>query len=131
MTPFIAPLSYSIKREFMIHLRNPDYKQCNLHYSRKPHFNFRIYKTFLTSSAFKILFSPSLCLLLRLSWILNIPNVLFSSNLNRFNTLGLYQKPVPVSNSKAVQHHSIIDWSSFFKRRGVFNTWDTQHVIYI
>ena len=47
---------------------------------------------FLTSSALQTLVPPNLCLLLRLSRILNFFNVSFSSSLNRLNALSPYQK---------------------------------------
>ena len=47
---------------------------------------------FLTYAGLQALVPPNLCLLLRLSRILNIFNVLFSSSLNRLNTLSPYQK---------------------------------------
>ena len=49
-------------------------------------------KYFLTSSALLTLVPPNLCLLLRLSRILNIFNVSFSSSLNRLDALSPYQK---------------------------------------
>ena len=51
-------------------------------------------KYFLTSSALQNLVSPNLCVLLRLSRILNIFNVSFSSSLNTLNALSPYQKLV-------------------------------------
>ena len=53
---------------------------------------------FLTNSALQTLVPPNLCLLLRLSQILNIFNVSFSSSLNRLNALSPYQKFVQIGN---------------------------------
>ena len=55
---------------------------------------------FLTYSALQTLVPPNLCLLLRLSQILNIFNVSFSSSLNRLNTLSPYQKFVQIGNAQ-------------------------------
>ena len=55
---------------------------------------------FLTYSAFQTLVPPNLCLLLRLSQILNIFNVSFSSSLNRLNTLSPYQKFVQIGDAQ-------------------------------
>ena len=54
---------------------------------------------FLTYPALQTLFPPNLCLLLYLSQILNIFNVLFSSSLNRLNTLSPYQIFVQIGNA--------------------------------
>ena len=55
---------------------------------------------FLTNSALQTLVPPNLCLILRLSQILNIFNVSFSSSLNRLNTLSPYQKFVQIGNAQ-------------------------------
>ena len=55
---------------------------------------------FLTYSALQTLVLPNLCLLLRLSQILNIFNVSFSSGLNRLNTFSPYQKFVQIGNAQ-------------------------------
>ena len=52
---------------------------------------------FLTYPALQTLVPPKLCLHLRLSQILNIFNVLFSSSLNRLNTLSPYEKFVQMA----------------------------------
>ena len=57
-------------------------------------------KYFLTSSALQTLVPPNLCLLLRLSRILDIFNVSHSSNLNRLNTLRPFQKFVEIDNAQ-------------------------------
>ena len=83
---------------------------------------------FLTYSALQTLVPPNLCLFLRLSQILNIFNVSFSSSLNRLNTLSSYQKFVQSGNSQilgsvfiqqscVVLHHNITDKSSYFESR--------------
>ena len=54
-------------------------------------FDFRVNKHFPTSSALQTSIPPDSCLLLRLSQILNIFNVSYSSSLNRLNTISLYQ----------------------------------------
>ena len=53
---------------------------------------------FFTYSALQTLVPRNLCLLLRLSQILNIFNIFFSSSLNRLNTLRPYQKFVEIGN---------------------------------
>ena len=55
---------------------------------------------FLTYSALQTLVPPNLCLLLRLSRILNFFNVSFSSSLNRLNTLSPHQKFVQIGNAQ-------------------------------
>ena len=55
--------------------------------------------SFLTYSALQTLVPPNLCLLLRLSQILNIFNVSFSISLNRLSTLRPYQKFVQIGNA--------------------------------
>ena len=55
---------------------------------------------FLTYSAWQTLAPPNLCLLLRLSRILNFFNVSFSSSLNRLNTLSPHQKFVQIGNAQ-------------------------------
>ena len=55
-------------------------------------------KYFLTSSGFKTLVPPNLCLLLRLFCLLNIHNASFSGSLNRLSALSSYQKFVPIDN---------------------------------
>ena len=55
---------------------------------------------FLNYSALKSLVPPNLCLLLRLSEILNIFNVCFSSSLHRLSTLSIYQKLVQIGNAQ-------------------------------
>ena len=57
-------------------------------------------KYFLTSSALQTLVAPNLCLLLRLSRIVRIFNVSFSSNLIRLNALSPYQKSVQIGNAQ-------------------------------
>ena len=57
-------------------------------------------KYFLTSSALQTLVPPDSYLLLRLSRILNISSVSFSSSLNRLNTLRPDQKFVPIGNAQ-------------------------------
>ena len=54
---------------------------------------------FLIYSALQTLVPPDLCVLLRPSQILNIFNVLFSSSLNRLNTLIPYQIFAQISNA--------------------------------
>ena len=86
---------------------------------------------FLTYSALQTLVPPNLCLLLRLSQILNIFNVSFSSSLNRLSTFSPYQKFVQIGNAqnlgsgfiqqscavKINTAHSITDKSSCFESR--------------
>ena len=55
-------------------------------------------KFFLTSSALQTLVPPDLCLLLRLSQIVNIFNVSFSISLNSLKALSPYQKFVQIGN---------------------------------
>ena len=55
---------------------------------------------FLTYAVLQTLVPPNLCLLLHLCQILTIFNVLFSSNLNRLNTLNPYQKFVQIGNAQ-------------------------------
>ena len=55
---------------------------------------------FLTYSALQTLVPPNLCLHLRLSQILSIFNVSFSSSLNRLNTLSPYRKFVQIGNAQ-------------------------------
>ena len=57
-------------------------------------------KYFLTSSALQTLVPPNLCLLLRLSRILNIFNVSFSSSLKRSNALSPYRKFIQIENAQ-------------------------------
>ena len=57
-------------------------------------------KYFLTPLALQTLVPPNLCLLLRLSRILNIFNVSFSSSLNRLNALSPYQKFAQIGNAQ-------------------------------
>ena len=57
-------------------------------------------KYFLTSPPLQNLVPPNLCLLLRLSQMLNIFNVSFSSSLNRLNALSPYQKFVQIGNAE-------------------------------
>ena len=57
-------------------------------------------KYFLTSSALQTLVPPNLCLLLRLSRMLNIFNASFSSKLNRLNTLSPYKKFAQINNAQ-------------------------------
>ena len=59
-------------------------------------------KYFLYYSPLKTLVPANLCLLLRLSRILNISNVSFSSSLNRLNTFNHYQKCVPTGNEQSL-----------------------------
>ena len=86
---------------------------------------------FLTYLALQTLVPPNSYLLLRLSPILNIFNVSFSSSLNRLNTLSPYQKFVQIGNAQnlgsgCIQQscvveintdHSITDKSSSFESR--------------
>ena len=55
---------------------------------------------FFTYSPLQTLVPSNLCLLLRLSQILNIFNISFSSSLNRLNTLSPYQKFVLAGNAQ-------------------------------
>ena len=57
-------------------------------------------KYFLTCSALKTSVPPNQCLLLRISRLLNIFNVSFSSSQNRKNALSSYQKFVQISNAQ-------------------------------
>ena len=57
-------------------------------------------KYFLTSSALQTLVPPNLCRLLRLSRILNIFNVSFSSSLKRSNALSPYRKFIQIGNAQ-------------------------------
>ena len=57
-------------------------------------------KYFLTSSALQILVPPNLCLFLRLSRVLNIFDISFSSSLNKLNALRPYQKFVQINNAQ-------------------------------
>ena len=63
-------------------------------------FNFGFTKYFITSSALETLVPSNLCLLLRLSRILDISSVSFSSSLNILNVLSPYQKFVQISNAQ-------------------------------
>ena len=74
-----------------------------MQFTHQPETSFSILeftKHFLTSSTLQTFVPPNLCLLLRLSRILNISNVSFSSNLNRLNTLRPYRKFVPINNAQ-------------------------------
>ena len=51
-------------------------------------------------SALQTLVPPNLCLLLRLSRILDIINISISSSLNGSNTLSTYQKFVQIGNAQ-------------------------------
>ena len=63
-------------------------------------FNLELENYFLTYSALQSLDPPNICLLLRLSEILNIFNVSFSSSLNRLNTISPHQKFVQIDNAQ-------------------------------
>ena len=63
-------------------------------------FNLGFTKYFITSSALETLVQSNLCLLLRLSWILDISSVSFSSSLNILNVLSPYQKFVQICNAQ-------------------------------
>ena len=63
-------------------------------------FNLRFTKYFLTSSALHTLLLSNLCLLLRLSRMLDISSVSFSSSLNILNVLSPYQKFVQIGNTQ-------------------------------
>ena len=85
---------------------------------------------FLTCSALQTLIPPNLCLLLRLSQILNIFNVFFSTSRNRLNTVvikNMYKSPMHTTwvlalfssavQQRYTQHHSITDKNSSFESR--------------
>ena len=81
MTPFIV-LICNKERVYAIFLKS---KLQIMWFIHQPKISFSISeftKYFFTSSALQTLALPDLCLLLRLSSILNISNVLFSSRLN-------------------------------------------------
>ena len=74
-----------------------------IYFTHKPKtlFSFLVFiKYFLTSSALQTLVSPNLCLLSRLSCMLNICKSSFSSSLNKLNALSPYQIFVPIGNAQ-------------------------------
>ena len=74
-----------------------------MYFTHKPKtlFSFLVFiKYFFTSSALQTLVSPNLCLLLRLSCMLNICKSSFSSSLNKLNALSPYQIFVPIGNAQ-------------------------------
>ena len=93
-TPFIVFI-YSKKRVHEIFLKSK--LQIMLLKTSISILGFKNY--FPTSSALQSLIPPNLCLLLCLSRILNTFKVLFSSSLNRLNTLSPYQKFLQIGNA--------------------------------
>ena len=68
-------------------------------------FNFKIYKIF--SSASQTVVSLNLCLFLLCSPILNISILLFSSRLNKLNTLSACHKLEPIGNTQSLSSEFI------------------------
>ena len=94
-TPFIVFICHK-KRVNEIFLKS----KMQIMYMKIPNSLLGYKNYFLTYSALQTFVPPNSSLLLRLSQILNIFNVSFSSSLNRLNNLSPYQKFVQIGNAQ-------------------------------